>query len=289
MPLFDRANFVLKELETHLPSALSDCDTSAIPLLKWRVTWALGFNLTLGFIAPPEPSNRLEIPANVQRHFKKSNGRTVREIIHQVCFDDLIRSVAAEQRDEWQPDDARPIDREAAEQSFVTLFRRYSEQVTNRVSRRLERSHTGITACVDDAWSRAFECFWSSAATSRYRAAATLVGTISLIALRHARKPPRESQWPVNHDGAEVEIPVDNDPSRSIASMEEAQKMDRRIADLPARQRLIAQLVFRHGMSQADVARKLGTSEANVSLLLKKAREHLQSQKIQISRLSSNP
>jgi RNA polymerase sigma factor (sigma-70 family) len=280
LSLHHRATALFLALQSNWPAIEGEIGTPISDTLRWRIAWAIGFNLTRGFVASearPEPS---QLQPKLLRHLEQEGHRTVRQIVEGIRLKELARSVASEQRNDWQPNDVQPVDRAAAEDAFMALFRQCYDDVAERLSKRRDRGHVTVETCVDDAWSRAFECYWSPAATSRYRAAATLAGTISLIALRQTWKTAKESPWPVDRDGVEFAQGAHTDPSRRIETAEEAQKMSSRIAQLPLRQRLVAELVFQHEMSQAEVARKLGTSEANISTLLKKAREKLQSEKI---------
>lgn len=285
LPLCDRAKSLLPHVEKALPSVLADERSKDIatllaemPMLKRRVAWAMGFNLTMGFNAAD-----CELPAKLQRHFAKCGDWSVSEIIERLCLDDLVRSVACEQMDDWQPEDTRPVDCKAAERAFVSLFRRYYGQVTARTSAQMGPLHANAAHVANDAWGRAFECYWSAAATSRYRAAASIPGTIALVATRLAWKAARELQWPINADGSDWEMPVTDDPSQSLESIDEAEKFVRRMEELPLRQRLIVAMVIDEMArpestsrgAQSQVAKKLGTTEANISILLKRAKEKL--------------
>jgi RNA polymerase sigma factor (sigma-70 family) len=287
--LSDRARFFSSEVESRWPSPQLNGDVSDIPMLKWRTAWAIGFNLTLGFADSTGDQSGSAIPRNVQTHLRNIGDKTVQDVLDRLWFDDLVRSVAAEQVGEWQPDDCRPLDQALAERTFVSLFRQYVHEVATRVSKRLGKTPESVESFIDDAWGRAFECYWSKAASSRYRAAASIPGTIALIAIRLAWRSSRESPWPRMQDGSDFEFPVNADPSKPLVDSEEQAEEQRKIdclfRTLPPRQRLIAELVLKCELSQVEVAKRLGTSEANISILLKKAREKLQSA---ISRLSSD-
>jgi RNA polymerase sigma factor (sigma-70 family) len=200
---------------------------------------------------------------------------------------ELAWSVACEQRDAWQPPGARPISSADADRAFAFVYASNKRKVTGDVSSKFGDRAGQPDAIADEAWSRVFSDYWSIKARKRFLGLArisTLVCQVAryvaIDALRERRalapgiETPGDGQchWsPPSLDTLGIAI----DPA-SHAMAEEIQSRIREcMGMLPAKQRIVAEMVWLRDVRAKRVAESLLVSESAVSQLLKKARDHM--------------
>ena len=140
-------------------------------------------------------------------------------------------------------------DRDGA--AFDVLYRRYSRAVYSVVWRTV-----GDRARSEDAAQEAFVNVWRAAKTYR-RDRGSAVGWLFAIA-RNTALDTLRARVPV--PGGEVPDSPDPgpDPSESVASEMEAFRVHAAVDALPEREREVIELAYFSGLSQSEVAEKLG-------------------------------
>jgi RNA polymerase sigma factor (sigma-70 family) len=200
---------------------------------------------------------------------------------------ELAASVACEQRGDWQHPTARRLDPALAESAFAELYDRNRSTVVAHVTKQFKR-HAGHPEDVaNEAWSRVFLDYWSKTARRRIlgtSAISSLVcGAAYFVACdivrRQGKMVPRDEP-DAGETGARArplspgEALPPNQPG-AIAAAELTRHVKACRALLPARQQLVARMVWDHEMRQVDLARKLGVSPPAVNQLLEKARRSM--------------
>ena len=292
-----RSAFVREAGEADLEAAVSRLQRSAPDTYRGltadRLAWAVAFNVDAGQTAP-------ERSARGKRHYldywtpetpwsqvwgaiagplPAASGPAARRS----ALMELASSVACEQRGDWQHPAARRLDPALAESAFAALYDRNRATVVGYVSKQFKR-HAGHPEDVaNDAWSHVFQEYWSTDARRRIlgmSAISSLVcGTAYYLACdivrRQGKLVSRDQPEPGGRDGARVLAPAEALPPNQpglVAAAELTRHVKSCRDRLPARQQIVARMVWDHEIRQVDLARKLGVSPPAVSQLLEKAR-----------------
>lgn len=199
---------------------------------------------------------------------------------------ELAASVACEHRGDWQNPAARPIDAERARHAFAALYTRHRSKVSGYCSSQFRSRAGNPEDIATEAWSRVFLDYWSADARKRVlgtSAISSLVcGTAYYIGCDLIRKqgaPAAREDGPRAGTPPQPYAPAEWAPPDQTARLAAAE-IDRHVKAcrerLPARQQLVARLVWDHEIRQVDLARKLGVSAPAISQLLEKARRSMQ-------------
>jgi RNA polymerase sigma factor (sigma-70 family) len=193
---------------------------------------------------------------------------------------ELALSVACEQREDWQPPAARPIDKEAANRAFAFVYNTY-ESIVIRASLSQVGQGCNPQEIAKDSWSSVFATYWSPRAVRRFAGFARISTLLFSVARHHAtdefrrqRKfvPLDESWGAVEAASSAKGFTTVSDPAVRLASDQLFRRAEECLERLPPKRRIYAKMVWMRQMSARDVARVSGISEAAVSEHLTKAR-----------------
>jgi RNA polymerase sigma factor (sigma-70 family) len=260
-----------------------------------RLAWAIAFNVNgapagsdsrahrgkrryLDYWTPDTPWS--QVWAALRGHLPVDAGGGARTMLAE-----LASSVACEHRDDWQNPAARPVDLEQAGLALAAVFERYRTTVAGYVARQFKQRAGNPEDIAMEAWSRVFLMYWSADARRRVlgtSAISSLVcGTAYFVgcdALRRLGVLVSRDEPDVALAGAGLRPALAGsewtppDQAELVAAAELARHVQTCRERLPARQRLVARMIWDHEMRQVDLARRLGVSAPAVSQLLDKAR-----------------
>ena len=193
---------------------------------------------------------------------------------------ELALSVACENRNDWQPSSAQPIDSVAAQRSFRCVYDAYESMVLGACVN-LENRDGNHRLIAHEAWSRVYATYWSSQAAKRFEGFARLSTLLCSVARRLAvdeyRK--RELLVPLDENRIAVEGArftrfsiANSDPVAILASDQLYLRAEECLNRLPPKRRIYAKMVWIRQMSARQVARASRVSEAAISEHLKLAR-----------------
>jgi RNA polymerase sigma factor (sigma-70 family) len=198
---------------------------------------------------------------------------------------ELAWSVACEHRDDWQHSGARSIDVVEANRAFEVVYLRNKAKILGDVYRSFGQRAGSPDAIVDEAWSRVFCDYWSLTARRRFLGLSrisTLVCQVArYVAMDAIRdRGPSATQEKTTLDGDSPrgspsleDLGISDDPAAHLVAAELESKIKACMSRLPARQRIVAEMVWFREIRAKRVAEILRVSEPAVSQHLKKARE----------------
>ncbi len=201
-------------------------------------------------------------------------------------LNELALSVACEQRGDWQSPAARPVDLDDANRVFEYVYARDKLKVLgyiiNNFGRRLDHSE----AIANEAWSRVFCDYWGEKARRRFLGLCRISTLVCQVARYVAIDAMRESGSLVSDDGTGASglegstasldaLGIVPDPSAKLIAEELQRRIREGIKELPAKQRIVAEMVWFREIRAQRVAELLQISEPAVSQHLKKARDTL--------------
>jgi S1-C subfamily serine protease/DNA-directed RNA polymerase specialized sigma24 family protein len=182
---------------------------------------------------------------------------------------ELACSVACEHRQDWRHPDAAPIDHDAANAVFDAVYARDRQKVGRDVQRRFGERPGDPDGIADEAWSRAFQTYWSSGARRRFAGLSrisTLVSQIaSFIALDVFREQDSSHEDLPGEDGPSLAkiVGLLDDPVEHLISQELRRRILCCTHRLPARRQLLVHLVWLRQHKAVEAARMeqhMGTS-----------------------------
>lgn len=194
-------------------------------------------------------------------------------------------SVACELRDDWQPPQAHPIQRPDADAAFAFVYARVQPRVMAFVRAKFGQRAGDPEALTTEAWARLFCEFWSTDARKRFLGLCHLTTLVCQIArhvaldeLRnHRERGSQDDTRPSLDQNLLLElIDCPNDPAQPLGLQELHDTIRACIDELPARQRLVATMVWLRDIPAKRAAELLHISEPAVSQHLAKARRQLQ-------------
>lgn len=199
---------------------------------------------------------------------------------------ELACSVACERRDDWRHPASPPRDETNADRAFEAIYSLYRGRVVREVTRRFGTRAGDPDAIADEAWSLVFRDYWSTAARRRFAGLSRIVTLVSQVAAFSAidvlRRRGHETVTLDGDDSDDVmasrlaEWSVTPDPVGRLASADTVRQVRRCVRQLPARQQVVAQLVWFQDVKAVEAARLLEISEPAVSQMLKRARAGVQ-------------
>ncbi len=198
---------------------------------------------------------------------------------------ELALSVACEQRGDWQPPAARSIDPAAAGHAFEFLYSRNQAKVVGDVFSHFGSRADNPETIADEAWSRVFCDYWSAQARRRFLGLCRISTLVCQVARYVATDMLRERQRfvatgdgqgdPENPGPSLEEIGIFTDPTENIAAKQLRARIHACMSSLPAKQQIVATMVWFRGVSAKRAAEVLKVSEPAISQHLKKARENV--------------
>jgi RNA polymerase sigma factor (sigma-70 family) len=199
---------------------------------------------------------------------------------------ELARSVACEQREDWQRPAAIPLLLDDANFAFESLYSTERPKVTGTIRQRFPRLDS--EDIVAEAWARVFVTYWSNQARRRFLG----LCRISTLLIRVACNVAVDELGGLNATAITIEPDAggENGPLQSLlerSAIEDtsnnpeqqllAKELFRRIKEcmgaLTSRQRIVAEMVWVRKLKQRCVAVILEMTESNVSQLLKLAEQ----------------
>jgi len=157
--------------------------------------------------------------------------------------------------------------------AFDTLFRRWVGRVLRYLERML-RDRAAAEELAQEVFVRVFRARQGYRAEARF---STWLYTIAThLALNELRRPHRRRPHESAEEGPALRLASAEPPADEVAhSRRVARRVERALAALPERQRSALWLAAVEGLSYAEVAQALGTTEKSVKALVHRARSAL--------------
>lgn len=194
---------------------------------------------------------------------------------------ELALSVACEERDDWQHPAAEPLNLDDCNRAFEFVYERNRRKVVGDVFGTIGTRAGAPEAIADEAWSRVFCDYWSTKARRRFLGLcriSTLVCQVARYTAYDAMRKEEGSKAGRNHGEGDLrrrleELGFCPDPGEQIAAEQLESRIRQCMASLPARQKIVATMVWLREIHAKRVAEILHISEPAVSQHVKKARE----------------
>jgi RNA polymerase sigma factor (sigma-70 family) len=289
----ERCAFILQTGEDHLAitiETLRDCDAPfAAAMTPLRLAWALSSNLdgNAGGLASRRGIRnyldqwRPEVKWNniwtLLTEPLPGGGSEATSLLAELCL-----SVACEQRDDWQNESSRPLDLAAANQAFHFVYEKSKAKVAGYVFKRFGQRAGAPEVIADEAWARMFCDYWSVRARRRFLGLSRISTLVCQVAHHIAYDVTRELEksaagveaagWDRNCTTLR-DLGLAADSSGPFQAEELHQRIQSCLSLLPARQRIVATMVWVREMQAKRVAQVLQISAPAVSEHLKKARD----------------
>jgi RNA polymerase sigma-70 factor (family 1) len=155
--------------------------------------------------------------------------------------------------------------------ALEALFHAYAPRLCRTVQR-----YVGAADVAEDVVQEIFLKIWRGRAT--WRVAAGVEAYLLLAArnqaydcLKHARVAERWREREIGRAAGGVEAASEPDVLVALARAEDAAAIERALAELPARQRVVCELRWREQLSYIEIARRLGISVRTVENQLGRA------------------
>jgi RNA polymerase sigma factor (sigma-70 family) len=197
---------------------------------------------------------------------------------------ELAMSVACEQRDDWQPATARPVDVAEASRAFEFVYAQGRQKVLGDIAKKFGHRAGDPKGIADEAWSRVFCDYWSATARRRFLGLSRISTLVCQVAYYVSIDAMRNSNSFVAIDeiggdeGSQrreallPELGVWIDPSKQIEAEQLRNRLRECVGSLPARQRILAEMVWFRQIRAKEAADVLRVSQPAVSQHLAKAR-----------------
>lgn len=240
-----------------------------------RLLWAVAFN-----VSPPTSANQQSYTTRFSGDysFKELASRLTKVENSQngsMCLlDELVWSVASEQRHDWQPPRAvESIDLRHAKHALGRIVHRDYSKVERFVQKRFGSRAGPPSEVTAEAWSEAFIAWWSPQARQRFLGLSRISTAVCQCAFFIAAKKAK----PTRHaDGIDLETFADR---LSVSTPQTHDGVfdayEACLETLPPRQRLVVDLFIRRRLTPSKIASVLQTSRPNVSNLLSKGLQNL--------------
>lgn len=263
-----------------------------------RLAWAVGFNLNG---APVLRNDNTVEPARGLRGYRDHWPLNTKWSVIWSAFiqpraqnnpegistllGDLALSVACEQYDDWQNPAARPVDLADANRAFEFVYARNKSKVAGHIYSGFGNRAGNPEAIADEAWSRVFCSYWSVKPRRRFLGLCRISTLICQVSRYVASDVIRErgriagSEEAIINCESQTGAPSLEDfgiginPEAHAISGEFQRKIRECVAHLPARQRIVVEMVWFRQIRAKCVAEILHVSKAAVSQHLKNARD----------------
>jgi RNA polymerase sigma factor (sigma-70 family) len=258
-----------------------------------RIAWALAFNVDGALSSDAEdPGPARGIRSYCDRWSEETPWPVIWELLTKPAPSDrgdssstllsqLVCSVACEHRDDWQPPAARPVDVSAANGAFELVYVRNNGRVVGDVYRAFGRRAGDPDAIAHEAWARVFCDYWGSTARRRFLGLSR-ISTLACQVARYVAVDILRDRARATDDTTAIDeevlkefhaIGLTSDGDSRLARAELKSQLKSCLARLPAKQRIVAEMVWFRQIRAKHAAEILGISEPAVSQHLKKARE----------------
>jgi RNA polymerase sigma factor (sigma-70 family) len=186
---------------------------------------------------------------------------------------ELALSVACEQRNDWQNPSSRPIEMADVNRAFEFVYASNHSKVVGDLYGAFGSRAGSPESIAQEAWSRVFVDYWSATARRRF------LGTsrISTLVCQVARHVGYDTFRSVGvRSGPQIEslvevLGIDINPLGQMMAQEVRDHIRECARHLPAKQQVVATMVWFREMPAKRAAEVLRVSEPAVSQLLKKA------------------
>jgi RNA polymerase sigma factor (sigma-70 family) len=296
-PPEDRCAFILQTGEGDLAATIQSLRECKAPFTAamnpLRLAWALGWNLDGNVDGPPSRRGirnyldywRPEVKWNniwtVLSGAPSGGDSEATTLLAELCL-----SVACEQREDWQNESSRPLDLAAANEAFHFVYEKNRAKVAGYVFKRFGKRAGAPDVIADEAWARVFCNYWSVKARRRFLAISRISTFVCQVTDNVARDLIRDLEKSSSNLDASVaaghrvrkltaleELGMVADSSSQFQADELQKRIRSCLALLPARQRIVANMVWLREMQAKHVAQALQISAPAVSEHLKKARD----------------
>ncbi len=284
LSLHDRYSLIIETGRHDLQAALRALADHGAPVSHLtidHVAWALAWNVAAGYLDHWPLDTRWDAIWTVMTRPRAGRPET-RTPSASTLLAELTLSVACEHRPDWRPplarpDNAAPATNATANAAFEWTYGRDAGRIIGYVRNTFGTRAGDPGSIAKEAWARVFCDYWSAQARRRFLGLSTISTLVCQVARHIAYDAVRRDAQFVAYD----ELPPDfNGDDRFVPHAEiAARELDRQvtacIAGLPARQRIVAHLVWVRQMRAKAVAQALHVSEPAVSQHLRKARARL--------------
>jgi RNA polymerase sigma factor (sigma-70 family) len=297
LPLEQRCSVLLKHFKADLASSISVLERMGAPTSKvsiQKLAWAVAFNIDGGsgtFVSGAlsqqpmtgykdhwQPETAWSVVwASLSRSFPEPSAHCGSSLLSELAL-----SVACEQRDDWQHPSARPIDLSDANQAFEFVYTQNKDKVLG-ICQKFGARTENPEAIADEAWSRVFCDYWSMQARKRFLGLSRISTFVCQVArylvideIRH-----QEPLVTTVEDASEGEtrlveqLGVAFDPTGQIMAEQLRARIKKCMDRLPAKRRVVSEMVWNQQLASKTVALRLQVSEPAISQHLKKARESI--------------
>jgi RNA polymerase sigma factor (sigma-70 family) len=186
---------------------------------------------------------------------------------------ELALSVACEQRNDWQNPNSPPIEMAEVNRAFEFVYARNNPKVTGDLFGSFGNRAGCPESIAQEAWSRVFCDYWSSGARRRFLGTSrisTLVCQVARYVAYDALRGEAAQTGPQIESLTEV-LGIDINPLDQMMADELRRHIKQCTSHLPARQAVVATMVWFREIPAKRAAEVLRVSEPAVSQLLKKA------------------
>jgi RNA polymerase sigma factor (sigma-70 family) len=186
---------------------------------------------------------------------------------------ELALSVACEQRKDWQNPGSRPIEIEEVNRAFEFVYARDQSKVLGDVYSRFGSRAGSPELIAQEAWSRVFCDYWSSGAQRRFLGTSRISTLVCQVARYVAYDTFRGGDArPMTQIESLIDVlGIEIDPLREVLADELRRHIRQCTSHLPAKQEVVATMVWFREIPAKRAAEALQVSEPAVSQLLKKA------------------
>jgi RNA polymerase sigma factor (sigma-70 family) len=190
-----------------------------------------------------------------------------------LALPELALSVACEQRQDWQNPGGRPIEMDEVNRAFEFVYARDQSKVIGDVYASFGNRAGSPESIAQEAWSRVFCDYWSSGAQRRFLGTSrisTLVCQVARYVAYDTFRGGEAKAMPQVENLIDV-LRIEIDPLREMLADELRRQIRQCTSHLPAKQEVVATMVWFREIPAKRAAEALQVSEPAVSQLLKKA------------------
>jgi RNA polymerase sigma factor (sigma-70 family) len=298
LALEDRCACLLLHDQEGFASALRTMDAMGISrgMNSHRLAWAVAFNIN-GVPASSANGHRTGRSAGGYRDRWPADSKWPAiwsEFVRPLAEDnsghprtrlsELALSVACEQREDWQNPEARPLDLDVADQAFQTVYETNQLKVlgtARALCRRYPKLADEPEAIANEAWANVFCNYWSVGARQRFHGLSSISTMVCKVAQNKVIDAIRkQARFVSNDEDLDARVPVSSkvngqisDPTANVISEQLYRRAKECLSNLPAKQSVVAEMVWLRQMTANRVAQILGVSEPAISQHLSKARD----------------
>jgi RNA polymerase sigma factor (sigma-70 family) len=295
LPVEDRCAILLRHDLKSLGSVLETLEEvcAGTKMDAERLAWAVAFNIDGLAVLPTDDAGLSRSGSGYRGHWSLDTEWSIMWSLlikplaqgtsepPATLLSELALSVACEHRADWQNPNSRPVNAEAANRMFEIAHSRNREKVVG-FCRRYANLSGEPEAIANEAWARVFCDYWSANASRRFLGLcriSTLVCQvarfISIDSIRDKERLISSDEDLANEKNSRFSKYFDMAPGPldSVLGNQLNSKIRECMSRLPAKARIVAEMVWLRDMNAKRVAQTLRVSEPAISQHLKKARD----------------